>query len=147
MMCAHLSTGTWGFEMGKTKEDKGIVVLWKSAPQEHDYPAAESYLSLIASDEEVDTVVQAMRQSKKLQHFKAKDILRAARLPLLGTDNPHVSKDLAKIRHGDEISPILLVRGSITTSRALQIADGYHRVCACYHNDENTDIPCVLVTL
>jgi hypothetical protein len=25
---------------------------------------------------------------------------------------------------------------------ALQIADGYHRVCASYHLDENTDIPC-----
>ena len=24
---------------------------------------------------------------------------------------------------------------------ALQIADGYHRVCASYHLDENTDIP------
>jgi len=27
----------------------------------------------------------------------------------------------------------------------LQIADGYHRVCASYHTDENTDIPVVLV--
>lgn len=91
--------------MGKTKADKGTVVLWKSAPQEHDYPAAESYLSLIALDEEVDTVVQAMRQSKELQHFKAKDILRAARLPLLGTGNPHVSADSAKITMGMRYLP------------------------------------------
>lgn len=27
------------------------------------------------------------------------------------------------------------------------IADGYHRVCASYHTDENTDIPVVLVKL
>jgi hypothetical protein len=27
----------------------------------------------------------------------------------------------------------------------LQIADGYHRVCACYHTDENLDLPAVLV--
>jgi hypothetical protein len=26
----------------------------------------------------------------------------------------------------------------------LQIADGYHRVCASYLTDENTDIPCRL---
>jgi hypothetical protein len=26
----------------------------------------------------------------------------------------------------------------------MQIADGYHRVCASYHTDENTDIPVVL---
>jgi hypothetical protein len=29
----------------------------------------------------------------------------------------------------------------------LQIADGYHRVCASYHLDENTDIPCRLATI
>ena len=28
---------------------------------------------------------------------------------------------------------------------ALQIADGYHRVCASYHTDENTDIPVKIV--
>ena len=27
----------------------------------------------------------------------------------------------------------------------LQIADGYHRVCASYHTDENTDIPVKIV--
>jgi hypothetical protein len=28
----------------------------------------------------------------------------------------------------------------------LQIADGYHRVCASYLTDENTNIPCHLVS-
>jgi len=41
----------------------------------------------------------------------------------------------------------LLVRGDIASGRHLQIADGYHRVCASYHVDENTDIPCRLVAL
>jgi len=27
----------------------------------------------------------------------------------------------------------------------LVVADGYHRVCASYWIDENTDIPCILV--
>ncbi|MDT5170284.1 MAG: hypothetical protein QOD02_3619, partial [Mycobacterium sp.] len=27
------------------------------------------------------------------------------------------------------------------TDVAMQIADGYHRVCASYYTDENTDIP------
>ena len=27
----------------------------------------------------------------------------------------------------------------------LTVADGYHRVCASYWIDENTDIPCILV--
>jgi hypothetical protein len=29
----------------------------------------------------------------------------------------------------------------------LTIADGYHRVCASYHLDENADIPCHLADL
>ena len=49
-----------------------------------------------------------------------------------------------KIRKGIELSPVLLVRGDLASTRALQIADGYHRVCASYHVDENTDIPCRL---
>ena len=43
------------------------------------------------------------------------------------------------------MSPILLVRGDFTTGVPLQIADGYHRVCASYHTDENTDIPVVRI--
>jgi hypothetical protein len=27
----------------------------------------------------------------------------------------------------------------------MHIADGYHRVCASYHVEENTDIPCRIV--
>ena len=69
-------------------------------------------------------------------------ILRAARLRLLAVDNPHVKSDLAKIEKHEALSPILLVRGDLPTGVPLQIADGYHRVCASYHTDENTDIPC-----
>jgi hypothetical protein len=39
------------------------------------------------------------------------------------------------------------VRGDVTASRVAQIADGYHRVCASYHTDENTAIPCRIVDL
>ncbi len=42
---------------------------------------------------------------------------------------------------GKALSPVLLVRGELREDIALQIADGYHRVCASYHLDENTDIP------
>jgi hypothetical protein len=27
----------------------------------------------------------------------------------------------------------------------MRVADGYHRICASYYLDENTDIPCRLV--
>ena len=34
-----------------------------------------------------------------------------------------------------------MVRGDLATGVPAQVADGYHRVCASYYTDENTDIP------
>lgn len=119
------------------------AVSWLDAPEDHDYPAAASYLSLVASSATVDSLVAALRAAPPVT-FKAKDILRASRLTLLPVDNPHVASDLAKIRKRKPLSPILLVRGDLVTDVALQVADGYHRVCASYHTDENVDIPCRL---
>jgi hypothetical protein len=119
------------------------AVIWKTEPDAHDFPAAEAYLSLLAPKPEVDLLVAALKSATPM-HQKAKDILRAAGLPLLARDNPHVASDLDKIQQNKPLSPVLLVRGELSTGRALQIADGYHRVCASYHVDENTDIPCFL---
>lgn len=69
----------------------------------------------------------------------AKDILRASGLPLLPVDNFHVAGDLDKIRADKPMSPVLLVAGH--HGLPLVIADGYHRVCAAYHHDENAMIP------
>jgi len=120
-------------------------VLWISEPEEHDFPAAASYLGLIAGPAEVEALVAALRDTPTT-HAKAKDILRAAGLPLLSDDNPHVRADLHKIAKGTALSPVLLVRGDLVEGRPLQVADGYHRVCASYQVDENTDIPCRLVS-
>lgn len=120
-----------------------MAVKWLDEPQEHDYPAAASYLELIATPGQVKAMVKALRRAP-LSHQKAKDILRASRLALLDEANAHVRSDLVKIHQGEKLSPILLIRGHVTAGAALQIADGYHRVCASYHTDENTDIPVVI---
>jgi hypothetical protein len=119
-------------------------VSWKSEPDEHDYPAATAYLSLIADAARTDDLVSRLKTAP-LDYRKAKDILRAAMLPLLTKDNPHVATDLKKIVRNKRLSPVLLVRGDLSSGVPLQIADGYHRVCASYHVDENTDIPCHIV--
>ncbi|MGO9181065.1 MAG: hypothetical protein ACLQHS_17655 [Candidatus Limnocylindrales bacterium] len=80
-------------------------------------------------------------KSAPIAHAKAKDILRASGLPDLPLDNVHVAKDVAKVKAGTALSPVLLVRGHVGRRVALQIADGYHRVCASYHLAEDTDIP------
>ena len=121
-------------------------VTWKNDPDAHDYPAATSYLTLLLKPAEVATLVDALGKAPIVTQ-KAKDILRAARLPLLPPDDVHVAADLDKVKHNQPLSPILLARGQFQNGIALQIADGYHRVCASYHVDENTDIPCRIADL
>jgi hypothetical protein len=120
------------------------TVRWLDKPEMHDYQAAEDFLSLIMSpDQAADRRRQLSDAKDQVTHRKAKDILRASQLTLLGQDNKHVAADLAKVNMGQALSPILLLRGD--DEHPLIIADGYHRVCASYWVDENTDIPCVLV--
>jgi hypothetical protein len=121
-------------------------VKWLEKPEAHDFPAAADYLDLVADSATVKKLTKRLRAGTVV-HKKAKDILRAAQLSLLPVDNPHVVADLAKIEKGQALSPILLVRGDLISGVALQIADGYHRVCASYHTDENTDIPVVLAAV
>ena len=122
------------------------TVKWLEKPAVHDFPAAADYLSMLADSVTVKKVTKRLKAGT-VEHRKAKDILRAAQLSLLPVDNPHVAADLAKIQQGRPLSPILLVRGDFTANIPLQIADGYHRVCASYHTDENTDIPIILAAV
>lgn len=122
-----------------------MAVKWLDDPEDHDYEAAADYLSLISEPEAIAATVDALRAADTTLR-KAKDVLRAARLELLPATNPRVKVDLAKIGAGKKLSPVLLVRGRVLDGVALQIADGYHRVCASYLTDENTPIPCRLVS-
>jgi hypothetical protein len=119
-------------------------VQWLEKPEAHDFPAAADYLAMLADTQTVKKLTKKLKAGT-VTHKKAKDILRAAQLALLDVDNPHVAADLAKVKKGEALSPILLVRGDFTKGVPLQIADSYHRVCASYHTDENTDIPVVIV--
>lgn len=115
-------------------------ILWLDEPEEKDYPAAESYLSLTYFESEAATRVKMLRQVPTTI-FKAKDIFRASGLSLLGVSNSHVRKNLEKIEEGKPLSPILLVR----CYPGVIIADGYHRLCAVYAKSEDADIPCKIV--
>jgi hypothetical protein len=113
---------------------------WQNEPEAHDYPAAESYLSLLIGRTSAARLVSGLQAQLTLEHFAAKDILRAAGLPLLAADDTEVAADLEKVRHGKKLSPVLLAEGD-----PLWIADGYHRVCASYHLDEKALVPCRIV--
>jgi hypothetical protein len=127
-----------------TKAQLAKAVRWGEEPDEHDYPAAASFLSLICDPSEVRRLVTALKAAP-IVHHQAKDLLRASELALLPADNFHVAGDLTKIARGEPLSPVLLMRGDFRRGVPLTIADGYHRVCASYHVNENVDIPCHLV--
>jgi hypothetical protein len=122
------------------------VERWKDKPEDHDYSAASDYLSLLLSASTVEELVGDLRGAPLL-YRKAKDLLRASALPLLPADDAEVAKDLRKVRQGDKLSPVLLVRGGLGERLPLTVADGYHRICASYHIDENADIPCRIADL
>jgi hypothetical protein len=117
---------------------------WQDEPDDHDYPAAEDYLSLLMAPEAAHALVQRLRTAP-LVHRKAKDLLRASGLPVLAADNTQVAKDLAKVRAGRALSPVLLLRGEWARGLPLTVADGYHRIWASDHLDEDDDIPCRVV--
>ncbi|HSY52960.1 MAG TPA: hypothetical protein VK785_00855 [Opitutaceae bacterium] len=125
--------------MAKAKLKK---IAWLSDLETHDYPAAESYLSLIYNGEQVAKMIARFKGAPVVQ-FKAKDIFRASLLPLLGMSNSHVEKDWEKIRKRQSLSPLLLVRDE--PNGKLVIADGYHRLCAVYGIDEDAVIPCKII--
>jgi hypothetical protein len=119
-----------------------LAPKWLPNVEEHDYPAARSYLNLVYPGSRVDKLVAKLKAAK-LKEFKAKDIFRASRLSLLGVSNTHVERDKKKILKGKPLSPLLLVRDAVTGN--VVIADGYHRLCAVYSFDEDAVIPCKIV--
>jgi len=117
-------------------------VNWLNAPEDHDYPAALSYLSLLFPNTIAARYVNQLKRAS-VAKFKAKDIFRASKLSLLGVSNSHVDKDRQKIKAGIKLSPLLLVRDP--ANGEVIIADGYHRLCAVYACDEDAVIPCKIV--
>lgn len=113
---------------------------WKDEPEGNDFPAAESYLSLLVGPGMSAKLAKALRKQESLAHYAAKDLLRASGLPLLASDDSEVLADLAKVKIGKKLSPVLLVQGV-----PLWVADGYHRICASYHIDEKVLVPCRIV--
>jgi hypothetical protein len=113
---------------------------WQHVPEAHDYPAARSYLSLLVDPEEAKRLVRRLKAQDGVEHFAAKDILRASGLACLPVEDPEVHADLIKVHRGVPLSPALLVRGA-----PVWIADGYHRICASYHLNPKSMVCCKIV--
>ena len=114
---------------------------WSEEQEDADFDAAFKYLSLLCSDRKAHALVKSLRGSKLLEHA-AKDLLRAAELPLLPRDDPHVDEDLKRIQKAKPLAAVLLVRGDMANGLPLTVADGYHRICAVVYFDESAPVRC-----
>jgi hypothetical protein len=119
---------------------------WADRPQTDDYAAALNYLTLQFTTATAKRLVKQARQARRIERV-AKDILRASNLPLLAAGELHVAEDLKRIRKGKPISPIILVQGDLAKGRSFVIADGYHRVCAACHANEDASVAAIMVEL
>jgi hypothetical protein len=114
----------------------GENIQWLDDVADHDYAAAEAYLSLKLDVESAGKVVKRLRKAP-ITRRRANDILRAAGLTPAPLDDPGVMKDLVKIIEGKELSPVLVVSGE----DGADIADGYHRVSLVYRLDPYGAVP------
>lgn len=114
------------------------TIRWLQEPEDKDYGAAESFLSLIVEPKRLGKLIDSLRKAPRGE-WRAKDLLRAAELPAMKPKaSLEVDEKLKKVKQGDAISPILLVGG---LRPALMIADGYHRVSAAYWVHEDVLVP------
>ncbi len=111
-------------------------IKWLDDVADHDYDAAEAYLSLKFDKEAVHKRVKRLRHAS-LTTRRANDILRAAGLTAAPLDDPGVMKDLIKVIEGKHLSPVLVV----SAEAGADIADGYHRVSLVYRIDPYGEVP------
>jgi hypothetical protein len=119
---------------------------WSEKDEDSDFDAALAYLSLLCPDRKANALVKSLRGSKPIDHA-AKDLLRAANLPLLPRDDPHVDEDLKRIQKAKPLAPVLVVRGDMANGFPLIVADGYHRICAVVYFDESAPVRCRIADL
>ena len=116
-----------------------MKVRWLAEPEQKDFDAARSYLSLLVPGDQLDGLIERLRGAAN-GNWRAKDILRATQLPLLQVaQSSEVAEKVAKVKAKEALSPILIV--VLRPDVVAQIADGYHRTCAAYLCDEDTLVP------
>ena len=118
-----------------------VEIVWKKDSERGDYDAALAFLSLIYRPAKVQALVRSLRAAAPIER-SARDLLRACGLPLLPADERSVKEDLKKISKGKPLEPVLLVTGDMSKGTPLVVADGYHRICAIYHYDDDAPVMC-----
>ncbi|WP_036167812.1 hypothetical protein [Massilia sp. 9096] len=118
---------------------KETKINWLSSPVDSDYVSAERYLSLLFKPHKCRKLLRKLRAAP-MSEYQAKDILRASRTPMSEVSAFDWDRQQQQIRDGEALGPILLVRQN--DGSGLIIADGFHRMCALFAEDELIKVPC-----
>ena len=116
-------------------------ITWQDDANPDDYEAAGHYLALVDIQKNIDKTLADLRAGAIVE-YKATDLLRAAQLIVPKADDRPTREQIKKIKHGEPVSPVLLVR--VPSLRKVIVADGFHRICAAYRIDPDVVLHCKL---
>lgn len=119
-----------------------MEIQWKADVDDHDYGAAEDYLTLLLNQKTAVAVVKGLRKAPLVKR-RVNDILRASHREPLPSLDPGVARNALKVNDGKKLSPILVVSFEFGGD----IADGYHRASLAYLLDPFAYIPLKLVSV
>lgn len=113
------------------------AVKWRKRPRKKDYPAAQAYLTLMLGQTSARRLTRRLRAAK-LRMLPARDILRASRTPMSEVRAFDWVRQNKDIRKGRPFAPLLLVCDA--RSGRLIVADGFHRLCAAFAQDQDAKV-------
>ena len=116
-------------------------ITWQDDANPDDYEAAGHYLALVDNQKNIDKTLADLKAGTIVE-YKATDLLRAAQLIVPKADDRPTREQIKKIRHGEPVSPVLLVR--VPALKKVIVADGFHRICAAYRIDPDVMLHCKL---
>ncbi|MBK4737576.1 ParB N-terminal domain-containing protein [Noviherbaspirillum pedocola] len=119
--------------------DQEKRVTWLKEPAQHTYTSAEIFLQLMYKPKKAKRLVEKLRHAG-MSEYAARDILRASATLMSWVSAFDWSKQQQAINSGTPISPILLVRQN--DGGHLIVADGFHRMCALFAEDQDIKVPC-----
>ncbi len=121
-----------------------MIVTWHDKLKSAHIDAAIEYLSLFFNAGELQEVRKKLIEHEHaIVHYKAKDLLRASGLTPLPPADTEVAAELKKIREKVSLHPVILA----TIKQKFYVADGFHRICACYSLGDDTEVSGVHVDL
>ena len=121
---------------------KPVEVKWLDKLVDKDYLSAETFLQLLYEPKKAHKWAVALKNAK-MAKFAAKDVLRASATPISEVQAFDWVKQHQAIAEGKKLAPILFVRQD--NGGHLIIADGFHRLCAVFHKDQEALVPCKIV--